>query len=293
VSLARSASLVGLVVVNAVLIAALAGAFGPEPLADKLESPREPERVARQARPERMQQVRPDVAPDVAPDAVPGAASAAGSRPVSHVSPDGARDAAPGVAPTGATDAAQAGAAALVAVGGKNGPAGVDVTRVTTGAGRCLEMAALSEQAIERVAEALTRAGVTQVERFAREEPARWWVHLPPQPTRENVQRKLAELKRRNVTDVSLVESASPPSFTVSLGWFAEHEQAEHYLSVLREQGVRTAVLSDAPHASAPVSRPWLRVRNADASLLDRLDRLDRLDQTRRRDVVAQQLRCT
>jgi K+/H+ antiporter YhaU regulatory subunit KhtT len=43
------------------------------------------------------------------------------------------------------------------------------------------------------------------MEQFERSEQVRWWVHLPAQPTRENADRKLAELRRRKVTDVSVV----------------------------------------------------------------------------------------
>ncbi|WP_237717227.1 hypothetical protein [Cupriavidus basilensis] len=60
---------------------------------------------------------------------------------------------------------------------------------------------------------------------------------MPAQASRENLQRKLGELRRRN----------------------------------MREHGVRTAVLTDTPH---PLTRQWLRVHNADAALRTRLDEM-------------------
>ncbi len=111
------------------------------------------------------------------------------------------------------------------------------------------------------------------MEQFERREQVRWWIHLPAQPTRENLERKLAELRRRNVTDYSVVTSGSPESesesFTVSLGLFRERERAENYLETLRGQGVRTAVLADAPR---PLTRQWLRVRGVDDAVRARLD---------------------
>jgi len=49
--------LILLVLVNALLLAAVLGAFGPQPLAGWLESAREPERAAQQARAERLRQM--------------------------------------------------------------------------------------------------------------------------------------------------------------------------------------------------------------------------------------------
>ncbi|WP_020206571.1 SPOR domain-containing protein [Cupriavidus sp. WS] len=223
--------LILLVLCNALLLAAVFGAFGPRPLSGWLESPREPERAAQQARAERFRQMAGQQgaasAPAVAAPATPPGASAAQAAALTPV------------------------ASACVEIGGFNG----DLVR--------------------RVADELAGAppGAWRVEQFERQEQARWWVHLPPQPSRESVERKLGELRRRNVTDVAVVSGGSPQTYTVSLGLFQERDHAEHFLDNLREHGVRTALLSDAPH---PLTRQWLRVRNADAALRTRLDEVRR-----------------
>ena len=212
--------LILLVLVNALLLAAVLGAFGPQPLAGWMESAREPGRAAQQTRAERFRQMaREDRA---------SPASAPALQPAAH---------------------AAASTMACVEIGGFNG----DLVR--------------------RVADELAGApaGAWRVEQFERQEQARWWVHLPPQSTRENLQRKLGELRRRNITDVSVVSAGTPETYTVSLGLFQEREHAEHFLDNLREHGVRTAVLSDTPH---PLTRQWLRVRTADAALRTRLDEM-------------------
>ncbi len=139
-------------------------------------------------------------------------------------------------------------------------------------AGRCLELGGFSAQAIERAANDLADSA-WHVERFERQEQVRWWIHLPPQPTRENADRKLAELRRRHVTDFSVIAAGTPEAYTVSLGLFRERERAERYLETLRGQGVRTAVLSDAPR---PLTRQWLRVRDFDAAARGRLEEMRR-----------------
>ena len=137
----------------------------------------------------------------------------------------------------------------------------------------CVEIGGFNGELVRKVADELAGAppGAWRVEQFERQEQARWWVHLPPQASRENLQRKLGELRRRNITDVSVVSAGSPETYTVSLGLFQEREHAEHFLDNLREHGVRTAVLTDTPH---PLTRQWLRVRNADAALRTRLDEM-------------------
>lgn len=219
--------LILLVLVNALLLAAVLGAFGPQPLAGWLESAREPERAAQQARAERLRQMP----------------QASGKRAASE----------PATAATTTTAAAtpEAGAPAMA----------------------CVEIGGFNGELVRKVADELAGAppGAWRVEQFERQEQARWWVHLPPQASRENLQRKLGELRRRNITDVSVVSAGSPETYTVSLGLFQERKHAEHFLDNLREHGVRTAVLTDTPH---PLTRQWLRVRNADAALRTRLDEM-------------------
>ncbi|WP_354687755.1 SPOR domain-containing protein [Cupriavidus necator] len=144
------------------------------------------------------------------------------------------------------------------------------LSAVTLAAAACMEIGGFSAQAARRAADDLSAAAL-RVEAFERQEQVRWWIHLPPQPTRENVERKLAELRRRNVTEYTLITTgpADAATFTVSLGLFRERERAERYLDTLRAQGVRTAMLTEA---ARPLTRQWLRVRDADDAARARLE---------------------
>ncbi|SCU85327.1 conserved hypothetical protein [Cupriavidus necator] len=137
-------------------------------------------------------------------------------------------------------------------------------------AAACIEIGGFSAQAARRATEDLAAAAL-RVEAFARQEQVRWWVHLPAQPTREHAERKLAELRRRNVTEYSLVTAGTPEAttYTVSLGLFRERERAQQYLDSLRGHGVRTAMLTEA---ARPLTRQWLRVRDADHAARARLE---------------------
>ncbi|RZT38533.1 SPOR domain-containing protein [Cupriavidus agavae] len=146
------------------------------------------------------------------------------------------------------------------------------VTLASAPAGTCMEMGGFTAQTVLRARDdlaAIAAGNALPVDQFERSEQVRWWVHLPAQATRENADRKLAELRRRKVTDVSVVNSDDPESFTVSLGLFRERERADRFLETLRGQGVRTALVSDAPRT---VARQWLRVPNADEAVRARMD---------------------
>lgn len=216
-----------LLIANALLLAALLGVFGPQPLGGMLESPREPQRVDQQVRGERMELL-----------------------------PHGDGASAPAPAPRSAAPVA----------------ADVTVKLAAAPADSCMEMGGFTAQTVLRARDdlvAIAAGSPLPVEQFERSEQVRWWVHLPAQATRENADRKLAELRRRKVTDVSVVNVEDPESYTVSLGLFRERERADKFLEGLRAQGVRTALISDAPR---PVSRQWLRVAHADDTVRARMD---------------------
>jgi len=229
-------SLLLLLLANVGLAAAGLGAFGRDPISGWFETPREPQRMQQQVRIERMRLQARQLA----------AAAGATPAPAAHGAPGAA---------VAAVVAASAVAGAALAVGNA-----------------CLEVGGFSAEAIRRAADDLS-GGPLQVEQFERQEQVRWWIHLPAQPTRENAERKLAELRRRSVTDFSVVTTgqAEAESFTVSLGLFREREHAERYLATLRGHGVRTAVLTDAPRS---LTRQWLRVRGADDAARGRLEEM-------------------
>lgn len=153
-----NALLLILLLVNLWLAAAVAGKFGPEPLAGWAESPREPQRLGQQARVERMQ-IQPPRAAEAADAAVAPASSPAAPR-AAH-------------------------------------PAAISST-ARTSADSCMEVGGFTAQNVQRAIEDLKAIAVTAplpMEQFERSEQVRWWVHLPAQPTRENADRKLAELR--------------------------------------------------------------------------------------------------
>ena len=213
-----------LLLVNGVLLAANTGVFGPEVSKAWFESEREPERMRRQIRTEEIRILEPAPASSVT---VPKSAAAS----------------------TPAASGAQA---------------HIERTALSAAdtAGSCTELSGLTDAQATRGLEQLKQLAGVQVERILHQEESRWWVHMPARGTREDAERKVGELKRRNVSDSAIVQEGN--AFVVSLGLFRDKERAQQRLEDLRAKDVRTAVLTET-HRSA--ARTSLRVTvSADAA---------------------------
>lgn len=72
-----------------------------------------------------------------------------------------------------------------------------------------------------------------------------FWVYLPPQKNRANVNRKIAQLKERGVNDYFVVQEKGKWLNAVSLGVFKSEEAAQKFLTALRAKDVRTARIGE------------------------------------------------
>ncbi|AJW44051.1 SPOR domain-containing protein [Ralstonia mannitolilytica] len=204
-----------LLLVNGVLLAANTGVFGPDVSQAWFESEREPERMRRQIRTEDIRILEP------AP------ASSSGV---------------PKSAPAASAPAASGAQASIE----RTAVAAADT------AGSCTELIGLTDAQATRGLDQLRPMAGVQVERITRQEDNRWWVHMPARDTREDAERKIAELKRRNVTDSAIVQEGN--TFVVSLGLFRDRERAQQLLDELRAKDVRTAVVTQTRRLGAAAS---------------------------------------
>jgi hypothetical protein len=108
------------------------------------------------------------------------------------------------------------------------------------------------------------------------EEITRHWVYMPPARDRRSAEATLAELRRKNVTEMSI-----RPDNAISLGVFSTEEAARRFLTSLEAKGVRGAEVG--PFAR-DLRELVMLIREPDTELLARLTLLQR-------DFVASQLR--
>jgi hypothetical protein len=72
---------------------------------------------------------------------------------------------------------------------------------------------------------------------------ASWWVYMPPQKTKADMDRKVSELQGMGVAEHYPVLDAGRWRYAISLGIFRSEEGAKNYLATLRGKGVRSAVV--------------------------------------------------
>jgi hypothetical protein len=107
------------------------------------------------------------------------------------------------------------------------------------------------------------------------EETAGWWVFIPAQAripnARQAALKKAAELRALGVEDYFIVQEEGQHRWALSLGVFRTEEAARARLEVLRNQGVRSAVVGAR---ETVVPKVWLQVRGVDPALEAKLKEL-------------------
>lgn len=108
----------------------------------------------------------------------------------------------------------------------------------------CLEWGLFAGPEVARVDAAITALDLPQalLQRTVADVGG-YWVFMPPQKSRAEVDKKVAELKELGVTDFFVVQEQSQWRNAISLGIFKTEEAANNFLNTLRKQGVRTAVV--------------------------------------------------
>jgi cell division septation protein DedD len=144
-----------------------------------------------------------------------------------------------------------------------------------TGARRqaaCVELGPIAAGDAARAEEAVSgiAAGLKVAQRRA-EEPARWWVYLPPLPTRQAAAQRAAELRRQGIEDSSVINDDIQWRNAISLGVFRSEDAANKRADELRRRGVRGFEVAPREGAGA---RIYLQLRDAPEPVRNKLGEL-------------------
>lgn len=133
----------------------------------------------------------------------------------------------------------------------------------------CLEWGAFSAAESARAERALEglSLGARLGQRRA-EETAGWWVFIPSQGSRQGALKKAAELKAMGVNDYYIMGEEGDSPWSLSLGVFRTEQAALARLAVLRDLGVRTALVGSR---ETLLGKIWLQVKGIDPALETRL----------------------
>jgi hypothetical protein len=125
----------------------------------------------------------------------------------------------------------------------------------------CLELGPIAAGEATRAEEAVggIAAGLKITLRRV-EEPARWWVYLPPFPTRAAAVQRAAELRKQGFEDFSVVGDDPQWRNAISLGVFRSEEAAAKRADELRRRGLRGIEVASRESAGA---RVYVQLRDA------------------------------
>ena len=71
------------------------------------------------------------------------------------------------------------------------------------------------------------------------DDASRWWVYIPPLPTRAAANQRIAELKKQGVDDYEFISDDSAWRNAISLGVYSSEEAANRRVDELKRRGVR------------------------------------------------------
>lgn len=72
-----------------------------------------------------------------------------------------------------------------------------------------------------------------------------YWVYIPPLKSHADVKEKLAQLKKRGVTEHFVVQEKGKWQNTISLGVFKTQDTAARFLALLKSKGIKSAVMGE------------------------------------------------
>jgi len=124
----------------------------------------------------------------------------------------------------------------------------------------CLEIGPLATGDLARAEDAVTALGAGLKVARRVEEPSRWWVYIPPLPTRQAAADRVTELKKQGVEDSSLLSEDPIWRNGISLGVFRSEEAANNHAESLRKRGVRGLQVAAR---EGPGGRVYLQLRDA------------------------------
>jgi hypothetical protein len=132
---------------------------------------------------------------------------------------------------------------------------------------KCLEWGSFTLTDASRAEKTLEPLALgTRLAQRRTEETAGWWVFIPAQKVanpRQAALRKAAELRNLGIEDYFIVQEEEH-RWALSLGVFRTEDAARARLSVLRSQGVRTALVGAR---ETVVPKVWLQVKGVDPAL--------------------------
>lgn len=131
----------------------------------------------------------------------------------------------------------------------------------------CRAYAAMSREAAQRLTALVhERDALLRVEQHKVDEPATWWVFIPPMSNRQVAEKKAEELKKLGLKEFRVVLEEGENLHSISLGLFKNEQGAKTFLDTVQKKGVRSARMQArgaSEKASLEIRGPGERVGKA------------------------------
>jgi len=125
----------------------------------------------------------------------------------------------------------------------------------------CIELGPIAAAEAGRAEEAASAlASGLKISQRRVDDAMRWWVYIPPLPTRAAANQRVAELKKQGIADSQLISDDSVWRNAISLGVFSSEDAASRRLDELTRRGVRG--VQSAPREGRG-ARVYLQLRDA------------------------------
>jgi hypothetical protein len=126
----------------------------------------------------------------------------------------------------------------------------------------CLELGGLAATDAARAGEVLAALSLgSRLTQRQVDDSATWWVFIPPRGSKQDAQKKAAELKALGIDEYFILQDEGPLRYALSLGVFKSETAATSRLEALRAKGVKTAQIGARETA---LQKTYFQVRGAD-----------------------------
>lgn len=136
----------------------------------------------------------------------------------------------------------------------------------------CMEWGEFSGNDLARAGASLSALHLNgRVTQRQTEHASGYWVYIPPQKGRAEVDKKIAQLKARGVEEYFAVKEAGKWQNAISLGIFRTEEAAQKFLSAIESKGVISAKVGER---ISKLTFTVFELKNLDSGMADKVKAL-------------------
>lgn len=136
----------------------------------------------------------------------------------------------------------------------------------------CLEWGEFSGGDLKRASAAMAKLNLgEQLSKRQVEYASGYWAYLPPSRTRAEIDKKIAQLKARGVTDYFIVQQPGKWRNAISLGVFKTREAANKFVGKLSAKGIKTATVGER---ASKLKFTVFVLKNPDAATMEKMAQL-------------------